>query len=91
MNQEMKDQIDVAGVQAVMKRLDLAVNVAESVLPQHLSPYVANALLNVTVRRMISVEGHANTAELLAGLSDLILNGANPDQDGPIKLRSQTD
>ena len=56
-----------------MKRLTLAVKVAETVMPKSSLDYVPNALLNITISRMIAAEGKANTAILLSKLSEMII------------------
>jgi hypothetical protein len=90
--QSMKDkaraqnEANIAGLQEVMKRLSLAINVAGTVMPRDMTGYIPNALLNVTISRMIDVEGRINTAILLSTLSDLLKQGANPEKLGPINL-----
>ena len=80
------NEADIAGLQEVMKRLSLAVNVAETVMPRELAGYPPNALLNVTISRMIDIEGRKNTATLLSTLSDLLMNGVDPARHGPVNL-----
>lgn len=80
------DQTNIDGLQDVMKRLSLAVNVAETVMPGELTGYVPNALLNVTISRMIGIEGRENTAALLSTLSKLLMDGTDPETQGPVKL-----
>ena len=77
---------NVESIQEVMKRLSLAINVAQTIMPEKLGDYVPNALLNVTIARMISVEGRDNTAMLLSKLSELLVDGLNPENEGPIQL-----
>ena len=62
---------NVESIQEVMKRLSLAINVAQTIMPEKLGDYVPNALLNVTIARMIAIEGRDNTAMLLSKLSEL--------------------
>lgn len=88
------DPTNIDGLQDVMKRLSLAVNVAETVMPKELAGYVPNALLNVTISRMIGIEGRENTATLLSTLSKLLMDGIDPATQGPVRLpgrRSVTD
>ncbi|MEE2995854.1 MAG: hypothetical protein VX700_01800 [Pseudomonadota bacterium] len=73
-------------LQDVMKRLTLAVNVAETVMPKSSSDYIPNALLNITISRMIATEGKANTAILLSTLSEMIREGVDPENRGPVKI-----
>jgi len=69
-----------------MKRLTLAVKVAETVMPKSSLDYVPNALLNITISRMIATEGRANTAFLLSTLSEMISEGVDPDNRGPVRI-----
>jgi hypothetical protein len=77
---------NVERIQEVMKRLSLAINVARTIMPERLEDYVPNALLNVTIDQMIRAEGRDNTAILLSNLSDLLSQGLNPENGGPIQL-----
>lgn len=69
-----------------MKRLTLAVKVAETVMPESSLDYVPNALLNITISRMIAAEGKANTAILLSKLSEMIMEGVDPENQGPVRI-----
>ena len=69
-----------------MKRLTLAVKVAETVMPKSSLDYVPNALLNITISRMIATEGRANTAFLLSTLAEMISEGVDPDNRGPVRI-----
>ena len=73
-------------LQDVMKRLTLAVKVAETVMPNSSLDYIPNALLNITISRMIATEGRANTAFLLSTLSEMISEGVDPDNRGPVRI-----
>ena len=73
-------------LQDVMKRLTLAVKVAETVMPNSSLDYIPNALLNITISRMIATEGKANTAILLSTLSEMIREGVDPDNRGPVRI-----
>ena len=73
-------------LQDVMKRLTLAVKVAETVMPNSSLDYIPNALLNITISRMIATEGKANTAILLSTLSEMISEGVDPENRGPIRI-----
>ena len=81
-----QDNATIAGLQDVMKRLSTAVSVAETVMPNEMAGYVPNALLNITISRMISIEGKVNTAMLLSTLSDLLMQGVDPEKQGPVRL-----
>jgi len=76
----------VNDLQDVMKRLTLAVKVAETVMPNSSLDYIPNALLNITISRMIAIEGKANTAILLSTLSEMIREGVDPDNRGPVRI-----
>lgn len=69
-----------------MKRLTLAVKVAETVMSESSLDYVPNALLNITISRMIATEGKANTAILLSKLSEMIMEGVDPENRGPVRI-----
>lgn len=81
-----QDKADIAGLQDVMKRLSLAIDVAGTIMAEELTGYMPNALLNVTISRMIEVEGRTNTALLLSTLSDLMMKGVDPEKQGPVRL-----
>ena len=83
-NNPEKSNIDA--LQDVMKRLTLAVKVAETVMPESSLDYVPNALLNITISRMIAAEGKANTAILLSKLSEMIMEGVDPENRGPVRI-----
>ena len=73
-------------LQDVMKRLTLAVKVAETVMPKSSLDHIPNALLNITISRMIAAEGKANTAILLSKLSEMIMEGVDPENRGPVRI-----
>ena len=83
-NNPEKSNIDA--LQDVMKRVTLAVKVAETVMPKSSLDYVPNALLNITISRMIAAEGKANTAILLSKLSEMIIEGVDPEDRGPVRI-----
>jgi hypothetical protein len=80
------EKLTIDDLQDVMKRLTLAVKVAETVMPNSSLDYVPNALLNITISRMIATEGRANTAFLLSTLSEMISEGVDPDNRGPVRI-----
>ena len=80
------EKLTIDDLQDVMKRLTLAVKVAETVMPKSSLDYVPNALLNITISRMIATEGRANTAFLLSTLSEMISEGVDPDNRGPVRI-----
>ena len=80
------EKSNIDALQDVMKRLTLAVKVAETVMPKSSLDYVPNALLNITISRMIAAEGKANTAILLSKLSEMIIEGVDPENRGPVRI-----
>ena len=80
------EKSNIDALQDVMKRLTLAVKVAETVMPDSSLDYVPNALLNITISRMIAAEGKSNTAILLSKLSVMIMEGVDPENRGPVRL-----
>ena len=80
------EKSNIDALQDVMKRLTLAVKVAETVMPESSLDYVPNALLNITISRMIAAEGKANTAILLSKLSEMIMEGVDPENRGPVRI-----
>ena len=80
------EKSNIDALQDVMKRLTLAVKVAETVMPESSLDYVPNALLNITISRMIAAEGKSNTAILLSKLSVMIMEGVDPENRGPVRL-----
>ena len=80
------EKSNIDALQDVMKRLTLAVKVAETVMPESSLDYVPNALLNITISRMIAAEGKANTAILLSKLSEMIIEGVDPENRGPVRI-----
>ena len=80
------EKLTIDDLQDVMKRLTLAVKVAETVMPKSSLDYVPNALLNITISRMIATEGRANTAFLLSTLAEMISEGVDPDNRGPVRI-----
>lgn len=80
------EKSNIDALQDVMKRLTLAVKVAETVMSESSLDYVPNALLNITISRMIATEGKANTAILLSKLSEMIMEGVDPENRGPVRI-----
>ena len=80
---------NIQSIQEVTKRLSLAINVAQTVMPKNLADFIPNALLNITISRMIGIEGRQNTAILLSKLSELLLHGVDPEAQGPVQLSAQ--
>ena len=80
------EKLTIDDLQDVMKRLTLAVKVAETVMPKSSLNYIPNALLNITISRMIATEGRTNTAFLLSTLSEMISEGVDPDNRVPVRI-----
>ena len=80
------EKSNIDALQDVMKRVTLAVKVAETVMPKSSLDYVPNALLNITISRMMAAEGKANTAILLSKLSEMIMEGVDPENRGPVRI-----
>ena len=80
------EKSNIDALQDVMKRVTLAVKVAETVMPKSSLDYVPNALLNITISRMMAAEGKANTAILLSKLSEMIIEGVDPEDRGPVRI-----
>ena len=80
------ERSSINDLQDVMKRLSLAINVAETVMAKNAVDYIPNALLNITISRIIAVEGRVNTANLLSTLSQMINDGVDPEEGGPVRL-----
>lgn len=74
--------IEVAQLQAVMHRI-------QSMLldvPQAQREYIANALLNLAVSRMVSEEGSSQAASILLRLGDVVATGDQPPPQRAIDL-----
>ncbi|PPR10675.1 MAG: hypothetical protein CFH41_01664 [Alphaproteobacteria bacterium MarineAlpha11_Bin1] len=81
-----QERSTINDLQDVMKRLSLAINVAETVMAKSAVDYIPNALLNITISRIIAAEGKANTANLLSTLAQMISDGVDPEKGGPVRL-----
>lgn len=76
--------LEVAQLQAVMHRIQCMLHD----VPQVQREYIANALLNLAVARMLKEEGHTQTASILIRLGDVVASGdAPPSPDRPTDLR----
>ena len=65
--------VEVAQLQAVMHRIQQSLRS----IPAAQRDYVANALLNLAVSRMVNEEGGARTASILLRLGDVV-GGTDP-------------
>jgi hypothetical protein len=67
------DGVEVAQLQAVMHRIQHSLRD----IPSEQRDYVANALLNLAVARMVKEEGQARTLSMLVRLGDVVA-GTDP-------------
>ena len=65
--------LEIAQIQTVMTRIQTALRG----IPDEQRGYVANALLNLAVMRMVKEEGGTRTASLLMRLGDVIATGSD--------------
>lgn len=63
--------IEIGQLQSVMQRIQQSL----SDIPPSQREYIANALLNVAVTRMLKEEGAMQTATILARLGDVVSSG----------------
>ena len=75
-------ELEVAQLQTIMSHIQSALHE----IPARQRSYIANALLNVAVARMIREEGDARTSTLLMRLSDVVADGARAEPSAPIDL-----
>jgi hypothetical protein len=62
------DGVEVAQLQSVMQRIQLSLRD----IPSEQREYVANALLNLAVSRLVREEGRARTLSILQRLGDVV-------------------
>lgn len=74
--------IEVAQLQSVMHRIQCLLHD----VPQAQREYIANALLNLAVSRMLKEEGHSQTASILMRLGDAVGGGDAPPPERPVDL-----
>lgn len=74
--------IEVAQLQSVMHRIQCMLHD----VPQAQREYIANALLNLAVSRMLKEEGHSQTASILMRLGDAVGSGEAPPAERPVDL-----
>jgi hypothetical protein len=79
-------ELEVAQLQTIMSHIQAALHD----IPARQRSYIANALLNLAVARMIKEEGGARTSTLLMRLSDVVAEGGRAEPSAPIDL-SRTD
>jgi hypothetical protein len=76
--------LEVAQLQGVMQRIqDMLHHV-----PQAQREYIANALLNLAVSRMLKEEGTSQTASILMRLGDVVASGHQPPPERAMDLTS---
>lgn len=63
--------VEVAQLQLVMQRIQFTLRD----VPASQREYIANALLNLAVSRMLRESGHSQTASILQRLGDVVGNG----------------
>lgn len=66
--------VEIAQLQSVMHRIQSSLRD----LPVAQREYIANALLNLAVTRMVKEEGNAQTASILMRLGDVVANSNRP-------------
>jgi len=74
--------LEVAQLQSVMHRIQYMLRD----VPQAQREYIANALLNLAVSRMLKEEGHSQTASILMRLGDAVGSGEVPPPERPVDL-----
>jgi hypothetical protein len=75
--------LEVGQLQSVMQRIQQSLRD----IPASQREYIANALLNVAVTRMVKEEGSALTASILARLGDVVATGNDaPDPQRAVDL-----
>jgi hypothetical protein len=80
---------EVAALQEVMRAVEDRLPDILVELPRSHRPLLANALLNLSVNRILSEEGGAATASILQRLAALILAGHRPDGADGFRLNGQ--
>ena len=75
-------ELEVAQLQSIMSHIQSALHE----IPTRQRSYIANALLNLAVARMITEEGEARTSTLLMRLSDVVSDGTRPEPNAPVDL-----
>jgi hypothetical protein len=78
--------LEVAELQSVITRIQSALHD----IPQSQRTYIANALLNLAVAKMIKQEGRPRTSTLLLRLGDVVGSSEAPSPQSAIDL-SRTD
>lgn len=68
--------LEIGQLQLVMQRIQQSL----SDIPLTQREYIANALLNVAVTRMLKEEGAIQTASILARLGDVVASSKEPPQ-----------
>ena len=74
--------VEVAQLQLVMQRIQCMLHD----VPAAQREYIANALLNLAVARMVKQEGTMQTASILARLGDVVASGNQPPPQRAVDL-----
>jgi len=74
--------VEVAQLQLVMQRIQCMLHA----VPAAQREYIANALLNLAVARMVKQEGNLQTASILARLGDVVASGNQPPPQQAVDL-----
>ena len=85
-NRNHSEKAELNHLSRVTHRIDQGIEVSDSMLHHYEHRYVPNALLNITINRMIKLEGRDTVSEILSTLSKLISDGVDPNTVGPINL-----
>ena len=75
-------ELEVAQLQNIMSHIQSALHE----IPTQQRSYIANALLNLAIARMIREEGEDRTSTLLIRLSDVVAEGTRPAPSAPVDL-----
>lgn len=74
--------VEVAQLQSVMQRIQCTLRD----VPPAQREYIANALLNLAVSRMLKEEGESQTASILLRLGDVVASGSQPPPERAVDL-----
>lgn len=88
MNKATKDRYDAWAVELAMETLERKIEPVVSAAPLLAQTRFNNALLNLAVNRIASVEGRKMTATILWRLADAIASGTRPSPSAPVDLTS---
>jgi hypothetical protein len=77
---------DIDDIQAVMRFLKVRIDAGCAAVPTRLRPWIPNALLNLAVERILTVESRETAADILMRLAHLIAAGQRPSETEAIRL-----